>query len=96
MSIQQEITIALSELAVGASCFVASVELEGLLRRRILDLGMVPGTPIRCVRKSPAGDPIAYAVRGSTIALRSDDARLIRAYLPDDTRTYRGNKEWHK
>ncbi|HWR41697.1 FeoA family protein [Sporomusa sp.] len=96
MSDHQMSTIALSELAVGASCYVASVELEGLLRRRILDLGMVPGTPIRCVRKSPAGDPIAYAVRGSTIALRTDDARLIRAYLPDDTRADRGDKEWHK
>jgi ferrous iron transport protein A len=81
---RQVSTIALSELAIGASCYVASVELKGLLRRRVLDLGMVPGTPIRCVRKSPAGDPIAYAVRGSTIALRIDDARLIRAYLPDE------------
>ncbi|MDF2874631.1 MAG: FeoA domain protein [Sporomusa sp.] len=87
MSVQQISTIALSELAVGASCYVASVELEGLLRRRILDLGMVPGTSVRCVRKSPAGDPIAYAVRGSTIALRTDDARLIRAYIPDNTCT---------
>lgn len=83
MSACQRTTIALSEMAVGSSCIVASIELKGLLRRRILDLGMVPGTYIRCVRKSPAGDPVAYAVRGCTIALRSDDARLIRAYLPD-------------
>ena len=85
MNTQPMSTIALSDLAVGASGYVASVELEGLLRRRILDLGMVPGTPVRCVRKSPAGDPIAYAVRGSTIALRNDDARLIRAYVTDKT-----------
>jgi len=76
--LDQNHTLALSDLAVGSYCQVAAVELEGLLRRRILDLGMVPGTPVQCVRKSPAGDPIAFYVRGSMIALRSDDARLIK------------------
>lgn len=80
----QTSTIALSDLAVGASGYVVRVELSGLLRRRILDLGMVPGTPIRCVRKSPAGNPIAFAVRGSTIALRAEDAQFIRANVCND------------
>ncbi len=82
----QVATITLSDLAIGASCYVASVELGGLLRRRILDLGMVPGTAVRCVRKSPAGNPIAFAVRGSTIALRAEDARFIRAFPVNDSR----------
>lgn len=68
----------LAELTVGSTCKISYVELEGLLRRRILDLGIIPGTYVQCVRKSPAGDPIAYKVRGSTIALRNADAKLIR------------------
>lgn len=76
--VEQNQMRALSDLAVGSYCQVAAVELEGLIRRRILDLGMVPGTPVQCVRKSPAGDPIAFYVRGSMIALRNEDARLIK------------------
>ena len=68
----------LAELAIGAAGIVSAVELEGLLRRRILDLGIIPGTKVNCVRKGPAGDPIAYNVRNTTIALRSEDADLIK------------------
>ena len=70
----------LAELTVGTACKISSVELDGLLRRRILDLGIIPGTQVQCIRKSPAGDPIAFRVRDTTIALRSDDASLIKIY----------------
>ena len=70
----------LADLTVGSIGQVVSVELSGLLRRRILDLGLVPGTPVQCIRKSPAGNPVAYRIRGTLIALRSDDARLIKVY----------------
>lgn len=72
--------ISLSDISIGTYCNIAAIELEGLLRRRILDLGMTPGTPVKCVRRSASGDPIAFAVRGSTIALRSEDARFIKVY----------------
>lgn len=70
--------LSLNDMTAGAQCLIAAIELHGLLRRRILDLGMVPGTPVECVRRSPSGNPIAFAVRGSTIALRSEDARNIK------------------
>ncbi|SDE12182.1 FeoA family protein [Sporomusa acidovorans] len=73
-------TSTLADLAVGTTCKISSVELDSLLRRRILDLGILPGTQVQCVRKSPAGDPIAFKVRDTTIALRSDDASLIKIY----------------
>lgn len=72
--------VSLSEIPTGAYCQIAAVELEGLLRRRVLDLGMIPGTSVQCVRRSPAGDPIAFAVRGCTIALRREDAGCIKVY----------------
>ncbi|HMM23026.1 MAG TPA: FeoA family protein [Selenomonadales bacterium] len=70
----------LADLKVGTTGKISSIELDGLLRRRILDLGILPGTQVQCVRKSPAGDPIAFRVRDTTIALRSDDASLIKVY----------------
>jgi ferrous iron transport protein A len=72
--------VSLADLMIGATCKISSVELTGLLRRRVLDLGMIPGTTIECVRRSSAGDPIAFRVRGTTIALRSEDASQIKVY----------------
>lgn len=47
-------------------------------RRRLLDLGFVPGTRVEIDMVSPAGDPTAYRVRGTVVALRREQARLIR------------------
>lgn len=50
---------------------------QGLTRRRFLDLGITPGTEIEVVMRSPFGDPTAYRVRGSLIALRREQADWI-------------------
>lgn len=47
------------------------------MKRRLLDLGFYIGTPIKRVLTSPKGDPVAYRVRGTTIALRNNDAKYI-------------------
>ena len=51
---------------------------RGAERRRLLDLGFVPGTEIEVDLVSPMGDPIAYRVRGAVVALRREQAELIR------------------
>lgn len=51
---------------------------RGPERRRLFDLGFVPGTPVEIELTSPLGDPVAYRVRGSVVALRSEQARLIQ------------------
>jgi DtxR family Mn-dependent transcriptional regulator len=51
---------------------------RGVQRRRLLDLGLVPGTVISAEMRSPSGDPVAYSVRGATIALRRKQARMIK------------------
>ncbi|MGI6647655.1 MAG: FeoA family protein [Bacillota bacterium] len=73
-------TIPLSDIPVGATGVIAGLNLNGLLRRRVLDLGMVPGTFIECLRQSPSGDPTAYRVRGTTIALRRESTDQIAVY----------------
>lgn len=51
---------------------------RGPERRRLLDLGFVPGTIVEVEMTSPLNDPVAYRVRGSVVALRSEQARLIQ------------------
>jgi len=51
---------------------------RGAERRRLLDLGFVPGTAIEVEMVSPGGDPTAYRLRGTVIALRRNQANLIR------------------
>ena len=56
---------------------VCALEMSGALRRRLMDFGLIEGTPIRCVRKSPVGSPILYSVRETMLALRTCDSRRI-------------------
>ncbi len=69
--------MAMNRLAIGQRGRVAELTSTGIQRRRMLDLGLVEGTQVEAVHKSPAGDPVAYLVRGSLIALRNEDAGRV-------------------
>lgn len=67
----------LRDLSPGKTGVVIRLEAVGLTRRRLLDLGLVPGTKVEAIRKSPLGDPIAYGIRGAVIALRKEESSQI-------------------
>ena len=67
----------LSALSPGESATVSAIRLEGAMRRRLQDIGLIPGTTVVCVGRSPLGDPSAYRIRGAVIALRNSDSREI-------------------
>lgn len=67
----------LSQLEVGDTKTVTAIHTVGSMRRRLLDLGVIEGTKIECIHKSPCGDPIAYNIRGAIIALRIEDSKQI-------------------
>ena len=67
----------LSDLPVGKTAVVERILLGGVIRLRLLELGLVPGTRVRCVHSAPSGSPAAYAVRGAVIAIRKSDAVRI-------------------
>lgn len=77
MKKQTQSVISLSKLPLGHKCRVRRLIADGSIRRRFLDLGLINGTEITALGKSPSGDPVAYFIRGSVIALRSEDASLI-------------------
>jgi len=69
----------LAHLSVGKKAQVQQLDpaCRGAERRRLLDLGFVPGAIVEAVMKSPAGDPTAYRVRGTLIALRREQADTV-------------------
>jgi Fe2+ transport system protein FeoA len=67
----------LADLQPGQTAEVVAVHSQGLERRRLLDLGIVPGTRITAELRSPLSDPVAYRVRGALIALRLSQAAQI-------------------
>ena len=69
----------LTNLKLGqeAQVVALSPRIRGAERRRLMDLGLLPGTTIEVEMKSAGGDPIAYRVRGAVIALRKSQAQLI-------------------
>jgi ferrous iron transport protein A len=69
--------ISLDQLPVGTKANVTALHSDGSARRRILDLGIIDGTEIQPLYKSPSGNPVAYLIRGAVIALRSDVSAKI-------------------
>lgn len=67
----------LYELELGRIAKVENIYCEENIKRRLMDLGIVRGTEIKAILKSPSGNPKAYEVRGSVIAIRSEDAKKI-------------------
>jgi ferrous iron transport protein A len=57
---------------------VLSVEGTEHESRRLIDLGLVPGTPVRALRCAPLRDPIAFRFRDTTLCLRREQAKLVR------------------
>ena len=51
--------IPLSSIAEGQTARVGELLATGSIRRRLLDIGLVEGTPVSCLQRSPAGDPVA-------------------------------------
>jgi ferrous iron transport protein A len=69
--------ITLNALPIGKKGRVKILTSDGLVRRRMLDLGLVSDTVVEALQKSPSGDPVAYMIRGAVIALRSEEASKI-------------------
>lgn len=67
----------LDTVPIGETVTVVSVNTPLSLKQRLFDIGLVPGSEIKVVHQSPAGNPRAYLVKGAVIALRNCDARNI-------------------
>jgi Fe2+ transport system protein FeoA len=67
----------LADLKIGHSGKILKISLSGALKRRLMDMGIVPGTNV-CVEKiAPLGDPIEVRIKSYSLSLRSEEARQI-------------------
>lgn len=73
----EQALITLNDLKPNERASIVRLDLEGVMRRRLLDLGFIQGTNVVCVLHSPLGDPIAFQVRNTMIALRKTEASKI-------------------
>ncbi|NLV99762.1 MAG: ferrous iron transport protein A [Clostridiales bacterium] len=83
------LSIPLNLLPVGCTARVKEIKAKGNIRRRMLDLGLVTGTEIEAVLRSPSGDPVAYHIRGAVIAFRSDEASGVLVEPTEKLRQWR-------
>ncbi len=72
--------VCLGELRPGDTARIHSIEdtADRAIRLRLLEMGLVPGTPIRLERRAPLGDPLEISIRGYALTLRKSEAALIR------------------
>lgn len=69
--------IALAKLPLSTTATVVQVGGARPVRRRLLELGLVPGTQVAVVRVSPLGDPLELEVRGSRLSIRKKEALAL-------------------
>ena len=75
--------IRLSGLNVGKEGVILSVDLEQEQKKRLTELGFVPGSRIRVLHKAPGGSPVAYSIKGTVVALRNHDCTGITVFAND-------------
>jgi Fe2+ transport system protein FeoA len=69
--------VTLLELGVGSPAEILQVGGQRSFRRRLLELGLTPGTTVRVLRHAPFGDPLELSARGSSLSIRRQEAREI-------------------
>lgn len=67
----------LSELSIGQTASIGDISGERSFRRRLLELGLLPGTTVRLLRIAPLGDPIELLVRDTCLSIRKQEAAQI-------------------
>ena len=67
----------LKDLKIGKSCRILTVGGEKVFRRRLLDMGITPGTLVTMKKVAPMGDPVELLLRGYVLSLRLEDAKEI-------------------
>ena len=67
----------LKELPAGSSAKIKTVHGESSVSKRLMEMGMIPGTEVRVIKAAPFGDPIEVRVLGYRLALRKNEAASI-------------------
>jgi Fe2+ transport system protein FeoA len=75
----------LAHLPVGVQARVIAVAGSSAIARRLMEMGVVPGAPVRVIKAAPLGDPLEIRVRGYHLALRRTEAQTITVTAVTET-----------
>jgi Fe2+ transport system protein FeoA len=67
----------LADIRLGSSATIACVAGPRAFRRRLMEMGLVPGTEVKVVTRAPLGDPLQIELRGGQWSIRRDEAAQI-------------------
>ncbi|HEY3666821.1 MAG TPA: FeoA family protein [Polyangiaceae bacterium] len=83
----------LAQARIGQVVTVEHVAGEGAFRRRLMELGLVPGTRVELIGVAPLGDPLELLVRGGSISIRRAEAEGVSVEAASAQRTAAGRNE---
>lgn len=72
--------LTLDKISVNKFAIIKELHSKGMLRERMLALGITPGTKVQVIREGPFKETTLYNIRGTMIALRKEEASLISVY----------------
>ena len=72
-----EIEKYLNDLKPGSKGKIKKVDGQGNLKRRLLDMGILPGSPVEVIKLAPLGDPVDIKIKGYHLSLRKEEAKQI-------------------
>lgn len=81
---KQTIDKTLNMLETGQKARVIQVRGRGSSRKRLLDMGMVPGTVLSVTKKAPLGDPVDFKLKGYNLSLRKAEAEAVVVEVLED------------
>jgi Fe2+ transport system protein FeoA len=76
----------LQQLSVGSTAIIAEIGGQRAFRRRLMEMGLLPGTPVRLMRRVEVGGLVQLRVRGCSVSLRLREAARLR-FEPDGDAT---------
>ena len=76
--------LSLAKLPVGVQARVLAIKGAGSIARRLMEMGVVPGAPVRVIKTAPLGDPIEIRIRSYHLALRLMEAQTILVVATDE------------
>ncbi len=85
----------LRDLGEGDRAVIESVQGEGAFKRRLLEMGFMPGTEVLIKKYAPLRDPIEFVIKGYHVSLRREEAQMVFV-RPDSVRTSRDEREREK
>jgi len=69
--------LTLDKIEPGTITKIVSNQATGVVRRRIMDMGLIPGESLEMIRRAPMGDPLEVMVKGYHLSLRKAEAKFI-------------------